>query len=138
MEPKVQSLDSFFVAPRPLTRIFYIGIVPWVDPTTPDIKDAATRLAHALPTIKSFLFDPNASFSSSRNSPLDIGIWTSDARTLVLASNTQNVSVSQTVVLPDSMTGMTELMNSGGGLKFDGAKSTISFAGLGSLAVVIE
>ena len=138
MEPKVQSLDSFFVAPRPLTRIFYIGIVPWVDPTTPDIKDAATRLAHALPTIKSFLFDPSASFSSSRVSPLDIGIWKSGTLTLVLASNTQNVSVSQNVVLSGSMTSMTELLNSGGSLKFNSAKSTISFAGLGSLAVGIQ
>lgn len=112
--------------------------MPWLDPTTPDIKESATNLAHAVPTIKSFLFDPNVKFSASRQSPIDIGIWTSEGRTLVLASNTENVSKSQTVDIPVTGEIATELLNSGGTLELTGAKLTVSLEGLGSLALVIQ
>ena len=119
-----------------------IGIVPWNDPTTPDIKDAATALAHALPTIKTFLFDPSVSFTFSRESAIDIGIWTTkNLQTLILASNTQNVLASQTFEISANTGGkkITVLLNSGGSIgSKDGRQATVSLDGLGSLAVVLE
>lgn len=56
----------------------------------------------------------------------------------MLASNTQNVSMSQTMDVQASGNAVTELLNSGGSLKSDGAKSTVSLEGLGSLAVVVQ
>lgn len=116
--------------------------MPWNDPTTPDIKDAATALAHALPTIKTFLFDPTVSFTFSRESAIDVGIWrTKNSQTLVLASNTQNVSASQTFEISANTGGkkVTTILNSGGSISSkDGRQVTVSLDGLGSLAVVFE
>ncbi|OCB91484.1 hypothetical protein A7U60_g1259 [Sanghuangporus baumii] len=117
------------------------GIVPWDDPTPPDIKDAATALAHALPTIKSFIFDPEHVFSSVRSSNsnlVDVGLWTIGHRTLLLATNMVNSSISVPVDLPSQSRRATQVLNSGGAVEVQGRRAAVSLDGLGSVAFVIE
>ncbi|EJD04861.1 uncharacterized protein FOMMEDRAFT_132713 [Fomitiporia mediterranea MF3/22] len=126
------------------------GIVPWDDPTPTDIKDAATALAHALPTIKSFIFDPHHTFSSilsnnnsSQNlngSQVDIGLWTVNQRTLVLATNMANNSATVEVELPTRASGsVMEILNSGGSVQVanNGKSAMISLDGLSSFGVTV-
>ncbi|KAJ3487921.1 hypothetical protein NLI96_g3193 [Meripilus lineatus] len=65
-----------------------LGIVPWNDPTTPDIKASASALAKAMSTtLKGFILDPNATFQLITQNRVHVGVWTVSGRTLVLATN---------------------------------------------------
>lgn len=64
-----------------------LGIIPWLDPTPPDIKMAASSLAKSLPVIKEFLFSHGANFSHFNSNRIDISLWTVDSETLILATN---------------------------------------------------
>lgn len=128
---------------RLLTPQLRKGIVPWIDPTPDDIKDSSTLLAQALPTIKTFLFDPSTNFTrpSSSSGDIDVGLWTTNGQTLVLAANLVNSSG----IVNFGLGGgediqATELFNSGGvlGVDADGASGMVSFNAVGSLAYVLQ
>ncbi|KAI5119686.1 hypothetical protein M0805_003573 [Coniferiporia weirii] len=133
------------------------GIVPWIDPTPQDIKDSATDLAKALTTIKTYLFDSTATFSSATQKGVDIGVWTVGQSTLVLATNMYNTTVSFSLDLPGasgttskprsdsesqfySNIKATQILNSGGSLQLDGSKNPakLSLDALGSVGFVLE
>ena len=64
-----------------------LGIVPWNDPTTADIKASASALAQAMPTLKGFILNPNATFQLVVVNRVHVGVWTVSGRILVLATN---------------------------------------------------
>ncbi|THH04216.1 hypothetical protein EW145_g5685 [Phellinidium pouzarii] len=118
------------------------GIVPWMDPNPQDIRDAATVLAKALPTIKSFLFDPGASFSPVRQGNIDVGLWTSGQRTLLLASNTSNATVSVSFDIPSGVHAAQaqEIFGSGNAVQLEnsGKSVKLSLGALESVGFVLE
>ncbi|KAJ7672563.1 hypothetical protein DFH06DRAFT_1176750 [Mycena polygramma] len=65
------------------------GIMPWIDPTTADIKDTASALAMALasPMVKGFISSPRARFSRVVANRIDVGMWRVGAETLLLVAN---------------------------------------------------
>ena len=52
-----------------------LGVVPWNDPTTPEIKDSATGLAKALPEMKQFILDPGARRVNRKVNRVDVALW---------------------------------------------------------------
>ncbi|KAK0457025.1 uncharacterized protein EV420DRAFT_534866 [Desarmillaria tabescens] len=65
-----------------------LGVVSWDDPTSADIKASASALALSIPTITSFILDPNVNFQQVTTSDsIDVGLWTVGNKTLVLATN---------------------------------------------------
>ncbi|KAH7907259.1 hypothetical protein BJ138DRAFT_964745, partial [Hygrophoropsis aurantiaca] len=91
-----------------------LGVVPWVDPSPVDIKEAASAFAYALPRITHFLFDPTAIRSNFIVGGVDIATWKTGEYTLVLAANTYyttaNVAWSDLGLKP---TGASSLYESG-------------------------
>jgi hypothetical protein len=72
----------------------YAGAVSWNDPTTPEIKLSASILASSIPALTPFIASPHAKFShttvrapGSSSLGVDIGMWTVNSQTLVLAAN---------------------------------------------------
>ena len=63
------------------------GITPWDDPTPSDIKASASAFAQSLPTIKSFIFNSNSTYSQLTYNRIDIGLWVLNSQTLLLATN---------------------------------------------------
>lgn len=67
-----------------------LGVIPWDDPTSSDIKASASTLALALPKMTPFILNPSATFRQTLTSDLvDIGLWTVGSQTLVLLTNTK-------------------------------------------------
>ncbi|THH33377.1 hypothetical protein EUX98_g816 [Antrodiella citrinella] len=64
-----------------------LGIIPWNDPTTDDIKASATALAKAIPAMKAFILNPAATFQRVISGRVDVGVWVVGRQTLVLATN---------------------------------------------------
>ncbi|TCD66256.1 hypothetical protein EIP91_001619 [Steccherinum ochraceum] len=64
-----------------------LGIVPWNDPTTDDMKASASALAKAIPAMKSFILSPSATFERVVVNRVHVGIWTVGSQSLVLATN---------------------------------------------------
>jgi len=85
------ALGDSLINPFPLPALMWahnvLGIIPWLDPTPPDIKMAASSLAKSLPVIKEFLFSHGANFSHFNSNRIDISLWTVDSETLILATN---------------------------------------------------
>ncbi|KAH9008416.1 hypothetical protein EDB84DRAFT_96528 [Lactarius hengduanensis] len=69
------------------------GSVSWSDPTTADIKAAASAFASALPELTPFLLSSSLSqppvhfFRVITSNRLDIGVWAAEGTTLVVAAN---------------------------------------------------
>lgn len=82
------------------------GIIPWIDPTPNDIKQAASRLALVLPRMTRFLFTPNTIFARQVTPALDIASWSIGSEVLWLATNLSNDTVGG-VTLPVSAEGIT-------------------------------
>jgi len=71
-----------------------LGVVSWDDPTPDDIKQSASVLSTALTAgsspLSSFILDPSATFRQVTTSQgVDVGLWTVQGNTLVLAANTR-------------------------------------------------
>lgn len=114
------------------------GICPWLDPTPGDIKESATHLAKALPTIKPFLFDPKASFRGETRQRVDVGVWTIGSRSLVLATNMNDgaAGIDLVGIVPDvRRSTWREAFNSGGLLSEDG---WLSLKKHGSIALIFR
>ncbi|KAJ7596116.1 hypothetical protein C8J56DRAFT_395738 [Mycena floridula] len=114
-----------------------LGIIPWVDPNTDDIKASASSLALALPELVSFIASPLASFRQVLTGDLvDIGLWTVGSETLLLAANTGSRATS--VKLSSFGLGRThvsELLNSGASVSADGTSIEMALAGAGAFIV---
>ncbi|KAJ4480847.1 hypothetical protein J3R30DRAFT_3287655 [Lentinula aciculospora] len=69
-----------------------LGVVSWDDPTPDDIKASASSLAKALTSgsspLAAFILDPFTTFRQvTTQTGIDIGLWTLDGTTLMLAAN---------------------------------------------------
>jgi len=112
-----------------------VGIVPWVDPTTPDIKSSASNFAQSMPTVKTFLFNPNATFSQLLFNRIDVGLWTVDSQTLLLATNLNyNVATLDLGTVPASGKSVQQVFNSGSAVNGTG----ITFQSVGSGAFILS
>lgn len=71
-----------------------LGVVPWADPTSDDIKASASAFAKSLPKITPFLFDAQSALSRTNYvfGGIDVATWTNGWHTLVLAANTDYVN----------------------------------------------
>ena len=115
-----------------------LGIVPWIDPTPPDIKNTSTALAQALPTITKFVFDPSVTFTSVRQDSIDVGLWDTGSQKLLLATNLYGVTATHTFELPEDNTVHTsQILNSGGSLVVTGTKMVLSLDPLGTVGFII-
>ncbi|KAJ7028680.1 hypothetical protein C8F04DRAFT_1118335 [Mycena alexandri] len=88
------------------------GIMPWIDPTPADIKTAASALAIALGSVKTFVFDPQVKFSRVVSNRIDVGMWTLGAETLLLVANMNAIDVGLTLPLSDTLE-LREVLNYG-------------------------
>jgi hypothetical protein len=81
------------------------GIIPWIDPTPNDIKQAASRMALALPVMARFLFNADAVFAQQVTSTLDTASWRIGSEVLWLATNLSNGT--SNVAFPPALEGTT-------------------------------
>ncbi|KAJ7178063.1 hypothetical protein C8R46DRAFT_1075716 [Mycena filopes] len=88
------------------------GIMPWIDPTTADIKSAASALAIALGLVKTFIFDPRVEFRRVVSNRIDVGMWTLGAETLLLLVNMNARDAELTLPLSDTLE-VREVLNFG-------------------------
>lgn len=113
----------------------HTGVVPWDDPTSPDIKSSASAFAQKLPTIKTFIFNPNATYSQLTYDRIDIGLWTVNSQTLVMATNmnynTANLDLSN---VPTQGKNVKQVFSSGAAV--NGTK--IVFQSVGSGAFILS
>ena len=66
----------------------FLGIIPWNDPTSSDIKTAATILGQQLiPSLSSFALDPDVTFSTYVWQRVHFGIWVVGRQSLVVGVN---------------------------------------------------
>ncbi|KAJ7052803.1 hypothetical protein C8F01DRAFT_1212348 [Mycena amicta] len=65
------------------------GIMPWIDPTTEDIKTTAALLAKTLnaSAVKRILFSPRVNFERIISNRVDIGKWTITGAVLLMVTN---------------------------------------------------
>ncbi|KAI9459376.1 hypothetical protein HD554DRAFT_1621665 [Boletus coccyginus] len=73
-----------------------LGIVPWNDPTSADIKNSSSAFALSLPNITPFLFDPASVRTAYVVGGASVATWNAGAQTLVFAANTNYAN--QTVI----------------------------------------
>ncbi|KAJ7764560.1 hypothetical protein DFH07DRAFT_811639 [Mycena maculata] len=88
------------------------GIMPWIDPTPPDVKRAAAAFATALASAKEFIFSPRANFSRFTLDRVDVGMWTVDGETLLLVANMNAHEAALALPLSDAVD-LRELLNYG-------------------------
>jgi hypothetical protein len=60
---------------RLLILVLLKGIISWNDPTTPDIKDFASRLALSMLKMTRFILNPSATFRQTTIQGVDVGLW---------------------------------------------------------------
>ncbi len=115
------------------------GIVSWDDPTPADIKANASLLALTLPTINEFLSSSDVVFSNHTSNNVDVGIWTLDSKTLILATNLNYASASISVSgIPTLLVKATEILNTGGSLKLESNGVQISLESVGTVGYVLS
>ncbi|KAJ7151385.1 hypothetical protein C8R43DRAFT_1004992 [Mycena crocata] len=100
------------------------GIMPWIDPTPPDIKRAASELAIALNSTKAFFFNPRASFTHILSRRVDVGLWTQEAQTLVLVVNLDTHDAAVELPLSNALE-LREVLSYGVGQRFGVSRSSI-------------
>jgi len=82
----VCSILSFIFIPPGLP--YFLGIVPWNDPTSSDIKAAADTLSQQLiPSLTSFILNPHVTFATCVWQRVHFGIWRVGDHTLVVGVN---------------------------------------------------
>lgn len=113
-------------------------MVPWNDPTTPDIKASASALALALPKMTPFILNPTATFRQhTSNTRIDVGMWTVGAETLVVATNMNYAAASITLgdlSLPNTGIIARQVFDSGAKI----TKGVIQLDSVGSGAFVVN
>ena len=84
------ALGLFYSARRlcPPSLPHLLGIVPWNDPTSSEIKAAATTLGQQLvPSLSSFALDSDVTFATYVWQRVHFGIWTVGRQTLIVGVN---------------------------------------------------
>ena len=129
--------------PFPLSKK---GVVSWDDPTTPEIKTFASRLALSMLKMTRFILNPSATFRQTTIQGVDVGLWEitgnlSVTEVLVLATNTNYSPVS----IPITYFGLTssgisvdtveQVLDTG--TKIDSDSGNILFESVGSGAFII-
>jgi hypothetical protein len=112
------------------------GVIPWDDPTTTDIKTAATLLAQSLlPSLAKYALNPKVTFSSYISNRIDVGLWTLGSSTLVVATNLNyNQVILSLNELPGVCSGHVEqIMDSGAVLS---GSTEVVFESVGSGAFI--
>jgi len=69
-----------------------LGVVPWNDPTSADIKRSSSAFALSLPNIMPYLFNPASVRTAFVVGGASVATWNAGAQTLVLAANTHYVN----------------------------------------------
>jgi hypothetical protein len=120
------------------------GILSWDDPTTPEIKTFASRLALSMLKMTRFILNPSATFRQFIIQGVDVGLWEiNPTEVLVLATNTNYSPVS----IPITFFGLTSSGISGvdsveqvldTGAKIDSDQANILFGSVGSGAFIIK
>ncbi|KZP33164.1 hypothetical protein FIBSPDRAFT_916135 [Athelia psychrophila] len=107
-----------------------LGIIPWEDPTPADIKGNASALAKALPSMKPYIFSPNATFANLTSNQVDVGMWTVGGKTLLLAANMAYEQV--TLKLPAALKGQQGTQVFDGGAAASGSGIIFQSTGTGA------
>lgn len=112
-----------------------IGIVSWDAPTTDDIWNYGALLAQSSSILKDYMLDPSATFQHIFSYQIDIGLWTVDTKTLVLATNLNYVEETFDLASIDGLktAPATQVLNSGATL----SGSIISFTSVGTGGFVL-
>ena len=114
------------------------GLISYGDPTTPEIKSFASRLALSMPNITRFTLNPCATFRQTTILGVDFGIWKiNSTETLVLATNTEYSPVTVDFAylgLPSSGITVEQILDTGA-IHFT---KNIVFESVGSGAFVIN
>ena len=89
-----------FTSPAPSYLGYWSGIISWNDPTSGDIKAAATTVSQQLiPGLTRFVLDPDVVFATYIWQRLHLGEWSVGSRTLIVGVNldgqTQNFPLTQ-------------------------------------------
>jgi hypothetical protein len=125
---------------RLLTLLLLTGIISWNDPTTPDIKDFASRLALSMLKMARFILNPSATFRQTTIQGVDVGLWEiNPTEVLVLATNTNYSPVSISITyfgLTFSGKSLEQVLDTG--TKIDSDRANILFESVGSGAFIIE
>jgi hypothetical protein len=152
--PQAFGNDSFLWLRKPTGQEFVVqsilginhgalGVISWNDPTTPHIKDFASRLALSMLKMTRFILNPSANFRQTTIQGVDVGIWEIDstAEVLVLATNTNYSPVS----IPITHFGLTSSGNLNSleqvldtGTEIDSDHANILFESVGSGAFIIK
>lgn len=114
----------------------HLGVVSWDDPTTADIKASASLLARSLSKMTPYITNPNASFRQITLRRIDVGLWSVDRETLILASNMNDKNA--TILFQDlglEPSKIVQLLDSGSAASRD--KSGLSFESVGSGAFIV-
>ena len=116
------------------------GVVSWDDPTTPDIKTFASRLAFSMLKMTRFILNPSATFHQTTIQGVDVGLWEiNSTEVLVLATNTNYSPVSISITsfgLISSGINMEQVLDTGA--KIDSDRANILFESVGSGAFIIK
>jgi len=116
-----------------------LGVIPWNDPTTDDIKASASAFALALPKMTQFILSPVVSFRQVlTDSLVDVGMWTVGSETLVLAANTGNAEATVDIAKLGGFSGrftVKQVWDSAASVSSDGKGITLGITGSGGFIV---
>ncbi|PFH51136.1 hypothetical protein AMATHDRAFT_143328, partial [Amanita thiersii Skay4041] len=84
------------------------GIIPWIDPAPLDIKKAASNLANALSSVKTYIFDPDVFFSREEVVAVDVGKWRLPTLTLIMMTS---VTQENAVIELSALSGIKTIAN---------------------------
>ena len=116
------------------------GVISWDDPTTPEIKTFASRLAFSMLKMTRFILNPSATFRQATIQGVDVGLWEiNPTEVLVLATNTNYSPVS----IPITYFGLSfngikleQVLDTG--IEIDSDRANIYFESVGSGAFIIK
>ncbi|KAJ7481484.1 hypothetical protein FB451DRAFT_1394136 [Mycena latifolia] len=112
------------------------GIMPWIDPTPPDIKQTASALATALTAVAPFIFSPRVEFSHQTAGRVDVGMWTVGGETLLLVANMDVREAELALPLSDALD-LREVLNYGARRRIGGQRELgFELEGLGCAVLI--
>jgi len=112
-----------------------IGIVPWIDPTPIDIKQYASTFAKLLPDLVPYFFDGEGSFIHITQGTVDMGIWISESKALVLAINLGTLTSTSPLPFGETKHTISWLLREGVSLH---STSALAFEPLGSAILILS
>ena len=110
------------------------GIVPWIDPTSIDIKQYASRFAKLLPELVPYFFDGEGSFTHITHGTVDMSIWVSGPKALVLATNMETAASTSPLPFGETKQRISWLLREGVSLH---STSVLTFEPLGSAILIL-